>query len=955
MGSTPSRRTFLKASTSVALLAATSDMAVSFGAFAKEGLDPLATGFRAPEGDARPITIWQWMNGCVSKEGITADLEAFKAAGLGGVQQFMIGGGQATLDDPSVAILNPKWRELMKYAIDECARLGLSFGTHNSPGWDASAGSWVRVEDSMQKLVWSGTVVAGGKQFNGTLARPDIDPKWDYYRDIAVLAVPDGDIIARSAVIDLSVQMAPDGRLTWQAPAGKWTLIRFGHTTNGRTSAITAPLSAAGLHCDMMSRAAVSNYWQGYPAEIVKLAASEAGKAFTRFEIDSYEAGPQDWTPLMFDAFRARRGYELRPWLPVLAGRTLESREQTERFQRDWRKTIAELFADNYYGYMTELANQTPGMELVIEPYATGPGAPFDSLDVGGKGNALMCEFWQAPAQWGWDSIKPVASAAHRTGKTLVYAEAFTGQPQYAWRQDPYALKATGDRAFCTGVNRFAFHASAHNPWPAMKPGMTMGWWGTQFGPGQTWWEHGGPEWIAYLSRCQYMLQQGVFASDLCYLLNASATPKMPKGYEGDIVAEDDVVKRMTVRDGRIGFPEGTRYSALILPDSRSMTPGLLKKIRQLIMDGAIVIGSRPERAPGLEHYPACDDEVKTLAASIWEGAPAGERNLGQGRIFWGVPLETALSRAGIGPDVKLPDNAPVLWTHRSHPDAEIYFLSNQKDEAVAVTASFRQSGLVPQLWHADSGMITAARDWTTTGAYSDVKLAFDPGGSVFVVFRKASAALVEEPGKAVEVGRVALDGPWEIQFPPAMGAPDRVIIEDLRSWSEHSVEGVKHFSGTAVYVKEVRLSSKDQRRSQQVVLDLGRVRNIATVVVNGVAFPALWKPPFQVDISKALKRGANRVEVQVTNLWPNRLIGDEQWPDDSVWGDEQTFTYVTPPAKIGRPMTEIPEWLSQQKPRPSEMRRAFTTYKFFRAGDALLESGLLGPVNLLMLRPQVA
>lgn len=948
------RRGFLRSSTALGVFALSAGSGLAQTVHGAMPADALSAGFRAPDGEARPLTIWQWMNGCVSKAGITADLEAFKAAGLGGVQQFMIGGSQATVTDPEIGILSPKWRELMRFAIEECARLGLSFGTHNSPGWDASAGSWVSVEQSMQKLVRTSILVSGPKRLHVKLPRPDVDPKWDFYRDIAVLAVPEIDPVPKNAIVDLTDRLKADGSLEWKVPPGKWTIIRYGHTANGKTNSATAPLSASGLHCDMMSRSALDAYWEGYPEEIVKLAGAQAGKAFTRFEIDSYEAGGQDWTPLMAEAFKARRGYDLLPWLPALDGRTIESAEQTQRFKRDWRKTIASLFADNYYGYMTELANRTPGIELVIEPYATGRDAPFDSLDVGGKGNALMCEFWQAPAQWGWDSVKPTVSAAHRTGKRLVYAEAFTGQPQYAWRQDPYALKATGDRAFCGGVNRFAFHAAAHNPWPQVKPGMTMGWWGTQFGPGQTWWEHGGPEWIAYLTRCQYLLQQGVFTSDLCYLLNASGTPKMPAGYEGDIVAESDVLSGLSVRDGRLGFAGGTHYSVLILPDDPAMTPALAARIKALILDGATVIGPKPQRSPSLEQYPKCDQEVAEIAASVWGDAPAGERALGKGRIVWGKPLDQVLADLGIQPDVRLEGTSRLYWIHRSHPDAEIYFLSHPGDTAVTTTVSFRQSGMTPELWFADTGEIVPAQNWVVSGGRTEVTLPFDPSGSVFVVFRKPSAAATARVPLRAETMRRTLDGPWQVTFPTGLaGAVDTHTFAQLQSWSRHDTAEVRYFSGTAEYRKTVAMTRGDLKGARNLVLDLGQVKNIATVVVNGEVFPALWKPPYRVDVTRALKPGKNDIVVRVTNLWPNRLIGDEQWPDDSVWGEEQTFGYVTPSATIGRPLIEIPDWLANGTARPSPQRRTMGSYKFFKKDDALLESGLLGPVALVTTAPK--
>ncbi|MEO6079881.1 MAG: glycosyl hydrolase [Steroidobacteraceae bacterium] len=941
-GSRPTtRRMFLGTTAAASVMCLSSGRSpVWAAASASENSDPLAAGFQSPRGDARPLAIWQWMNGCVSREGITADLEAYKRAGLGGVQQFMIGGSQSLLDDPTVKILNPKWRSLMAFAVDECARLGLSFGTHNSPGWDASAGPLVKVDESMQKLVWSQTVVEGSARFDGLLARPNVDPKWDYYRDAAVLAAPEGDVVAAADIMDLTSLMTADGRLNWAAPPGKWSVLRFGHTTNGRTNAGTSPASGAGLHCDMMSRPAVEAYWKTYPAEVIKLAGAEAGRTMVRFEIDSYESGPQDWTPLMRQEFATRRGYEVLPWLLVLAGRTVSSKEQSDRFKSDWNKTIAELFTENYYGYITELANRTPGVEMMIEPYATGRGAPFDSLDVGGEGNAVMGEFWQAPSTWGWDSLKTVSSAAHRTGKRLVYAESFTGQPPYAWRQDPYALKATGDRAFCAGVNRMAFHAAAHNPWPTMKPGMTMGWWGTQFGPGQTWWEHGGPEWIAYLTRCQYLLQQGVFASDLCYLLNASGTPKMPNGYEGDIFGEKDVLTRISVRDGRLILSNGGSYSAMVLPSSDVMTPALARKIQQLVADGAIVIGPKPVRSPSLTDYPACDREVARIAADVWgDTAAAAQRAYGKGRIVWGMSLDDALKEAGIKPDVEVEGDASLLWTHRTHPEAEIYFLSNQKDESLATTVSFRQNGLKPELWHADTGMIARPQEWSVSGNRTNIKLSLDPSGSVFVVFRaKPSSAIQNQAAADGQAMTLSVDGAWEIQFAQGMGAPSRISIKELASWSENSAPGVRYFSGTATYSKKVEIPSSRARRASRVIIDLGRVKNIATVVVNGTTFPTMWKPPFRTDISKALKPGNNLIEVRVTNLWPNRLIGDEQEPDDCVWGK---------PTTVGKPLAEVPAWLVEGRSRPSAGRRTFTTYKFFTKEDTLFESGLLGPVTL--------
>src|SRR5581483_1600803 len=298
---------------------------------------------------ARPLIIWQWMNGVVNKEGITADLEAYKKAGLGGVQNFQIGGpNQVLIDDPGVQVGNEKWRELMRFAMDECARLGLSFGTHNCPGWSSSAALYVKAEDSMQKLVWSELKVSGPAKLPLKIEQPKVDPKWNYYRDIAVLALPDEAEVPLKSVVDLTTKMDASGLLQWDVPAGKWIILRFGHTTNGKTNFAQSPPSGVGLECDKLSREAVERYWSGYPTMLLDIAGKNAGTALTRIEIDSYEAGPQDWTPAMLAEFKKRRGYDLLPWLPALAKRTLDNKTLTKRFQRDWNQTIADLFADNY-------------------------------------------------------------------------------------------------------------------------------------------------------------------------------------------------------------------------------------------------------------------------------------------------------------------------------------------------------------------------------------------------------------------------------------------------------------------------------------------------------------------------------------------------------------------------------------------------------------------------------
>ncbi|MEA3188597.1 MAG: (4-O-methyl)-D-glucuronate---lignin esterase [Chthoniobacter sp.] len=914
-----------------------------------EASDSQTESFRNPPESARPLIIWQWMNGVVSKEGITADLEAYRKAGLGGVQNFQIGGpNQVLIDDPSVQIGNERWCELMRFAMDECARLGLSFGTHNCPGWSSSAAPYVKAEDSMQKLIWTEVKASGSAKVSLKLEQPKVDPKWNYYRDIAVLALPDQPEVPVESVIDLTAKMDASGELNWDAPAGQWIILRFGHTTNGRTNVEQAPPSGVGLECDKLSRAAVERYWAGYPAMLLDIAGKNAGTSFTRIEIDSYEAGPQDWTPAMLAEFKKRRGYDLLPWLPALAKKALENVALTKRFQRDWSQTIADLFADNYYLFMDELARRTPGMNLLVQPY----GGPFDTPTASGGQSLLCAEFWTRP-DWGWSSVIPVASAAHTLGKPLVYGEGFTCWPLSAWQDDPRSLKPVGDRAFSEGVNAVMLHAAAQNPWPTVKPGMTFGKWGTQFSPGQTWWENAGTEWFAYLARCQALLQRGLFVGDLCYLLEGKKATPRPTGYAGDACGEQAFLTRMFAQEGRLALPDGMSYRVLVMPDSHSMTVPIARKLRQLVQDGAVVVGPKPMESPGLEDYPACDAEIKKIGEEVWgdcDGKAVKEHRFGKGRVLWGKPLTEVLNEIQVQPDVQLSDVSDIRWIHRRESDTDVYFVSNQKDQPVEVSVSFRVAGRLPELWHADTGVMEPAPHWQKSDdGRTTVLLNLDPVGSVFVVFRQptdsAGTGLQKPPTPVIATLKV--EGSWELRFPSGWGAPDKVSLEKLASWTDNENAGVKYFSGTATYEKEIEVPATFVGPERAVFLDLGEVKNIATVEVNGENCGTLWKPPFRADISRALKSGRNKLEIGVTNLWPNRMIGDEQEPDDAECGEP--FQYIYAPGKpiIGRMLARVPQWLVEGKPRPSKGRHTFVSFKFFTKDSPLLPSGLLGPVNV--------
>lgn len=765
--------------------------------------------FANPPSEARPLMIWQWMDGVVSREGITADLEAYSKAGLGGVQQFLIGGPlQGEIRDTTNAVGTDNWKQLMQHAIRECHRLGLSFGTHNCPGWSSSAYPTVRPEDSMQKLVWTDTIVDGGRKVKLDLRQSQVDPQWNYYADIAVLAMPDGKKVQLESIIDLT------GNASWIFPKGKWRIIRFGHTTNGRTNVNNAPYGGVGLECDKMSREAVRKFWNSYPALLLQLAGENAGKTFNRIEIDSYEAGPQDWTPLMCDEFSSRRGYELLPWLPALTGVTVDDAKATTRFKKDWQETITDLFAECYYGEMQKLASQTPGMQLLIQPY----GKPLNTLKCARQGESLLCaEFW-VHNNWGWPHIPQVTSAAHQLGRRLVYAEGFTCTPLIAWKDDPQSLKPYADKAFCQGINRLMLHAGAQNPWPDVLPGMTFGKWGTQFTPGQTWWRSGGARLLFdYFSRCQALLQLGDYVDDY------------------------------------------------------TRTKGSLQK-----------------------------------------------------------------------------DVDSVEWIHRRNQDTDLYFIVNAKDGQREVSLSVQGVGRIPEIWYPESGRKEEAVCWKTEGGMTKVTLTMEPHESVFFILRQPSTANSNalQTTKAAVSKTIDISRSWTVSFPEGWDAPEHIQLDSLTSWSTNAEKGVRYFSGTARYQHTLK-QRLPHKKGTRYVLDLGEVKNLARIFVNGKEVAHLWKKPFRCDVTEYLNSKENVIEVDVTNLWVNRMIGDEMEPDDIEWCEPFIYDYAPGKPEVGRFMKSVPQWLSSGSPRPSKGRHTVVSFKFFKATDALLPSGILGPVKL--------
>lgn len=1135
-------------------------------------------GFVNPPASAKPHTWWHWMNGNISKEGITADLEAMAEAGIGGAQIFNAAEG---IPHGGVMFNSPEWIEMVRFASEEATRLGLEICLHNCGGWSSSGGPWNTAENSMKIVVISELQVVGAEKV--MKAPPQPKAHKDFYRDIAILAFPtpekdsentaierfndkifinrgmvhyddplkptEKQAVNPDAIVDITTFLSGDNPKGWDVPAGDWTILRLGYTSNGRNNH-PAPTEGTGLECDKLSREALKAHWDGHVAKILDAigAANINGKTgLNNVLIDSYEVGTQNWTQGFEKEFQKRTGYSIIKYLPVLNGVVVGSPRLTERFLWDFRRVIADMFAENYSLYFGELAHEA-GLLYSLEPYGNSPS---DDIQYGSFCDIPMGEFWQNSGHSvDIGNSKLPASIAHVYGKKFVGAEAFTAAPDGGkWLKDAYDIKAQGDAAYCGGINRMIYHRYAHQPWaePTYYPGMTMGQWGTHFERTITWWKQA-KDWLRYQARVQFMLQEGLFVADVLFYSGEGApnelrNTSLPAGYDYD-GCDTKALKMLKVKDGLLTLPSGMTYRMLVLPKDETMSPEVLETIDRLADAGAkIVAQQKPIYAPGLKNYPESDRKLKTSLDRVWA------------KLITDKTPEQAVKEIAKPDFISGDPSASLKYIHRNIDGADVYFVCTPALRGCDVECTFRVSGMTPELWHPESGRIETAAVYSEKDGLTTVPLRFDPSGSVFVVFRKPAAEehlisldfqaekdptehrpnlkilkaeygffaeegfekcfdvtarvqkavaegkrairanngemggdpaygtiknlriiytlsgaakvdevkedqsitlpegavvkhayygvtanvpevepvqqltniakslseLVQEGVLNVKVGNelnggkdaapglpkqvrveysvdgvkglvriaengrlllppkpeetipvplwdvtvtpegkavfgawrtgvfeaawksgkketfksiavpkpVEITGDWTLSFPAGWGAPEKVTLGKLISWTEHPDAGVKYFSGTAVYDKTFEWNAT-RNTSQRLILDLGYLKNFAEVKLNGKQLPLLWKPPYRLDVTDILKQGANTLQISVTNLWPNRLIGDEQQPDDLQWE--------------GIRLKEIPQWVKDGKNSPTG-RYTFTTWHHWKKDDKPLSSGLFGPV----------
>lgn len=952
--------------------------------------DDLYRNFLAPALPYRPGCYWWWFNGLVSREGITRDLEEFKAKGFGEVYLINTSGGLGGAQVPQGArLLSDEWRELYRHALEEAARLGIVVGVNFSSGW-CMGGPWIKPEDAGRWFLQSKLQVTGPQRFSGKLPLPGNRDGYDHvfnppgfkdyidlplekldYRDTAVVAfrvedetrsrfrepltallpaktnrkdasnfIKSKDVmtpvlepwhsgeddrpIAVQDVVDITDKMGEDGHLEWEVPAGKWVILRTGHRMTGSKLLIAQP-EANGLSVDWFSSKAVDLQFEHLGKILIGDAGKLTGTTLKYLGDDSFEDGFPNWTHAILEKFRYYRKYDPTPYLPVLNGYIIGSAEISDRFLHDYRKTVADMMADEHYGHF---AKRCHGYGMLVRNEGAGPSRSgtmcMDTLKNLGRSDLPTGEFWlglRHDEEGGLDEnqsygitrleggqnkvTKMVASAAHIYGKKTASAESFTSFRH--WLDYPGNMKQATDRAFCEGINQLLVHTSTATRPEDGKPGYEYGA-GTHFNPNVTWWSHSAP-FLTYIARCQYLLQQGLFVADVLYYNGDVAPnivapkhtdPSLGKGYDYDVCNEEVLLTRLSVKNGRIVLPDGMSYRLLVLPDDKRMPVPVIEKIRELVNAGATVAGPKPGQDPGLHNFPSSDATVRRIAEEVWASP----------RVHAGITVREILLNAGVQPDFAYDDpDAFIDFIHRRDGDTEIYFIANRNNRPEKVQATFRVANRQPVLWDAVTGERRALRVSGTASGSTTVPLEFEPFQSMFIIF----SGPLKQKGGGVNFPAVRelqeFKGAWNVQFDTEWGGPASVVFPELMDWTQHPDEGIRYYSGSATYVREFDMDVMAPAGTK-VLLDLGTVKNIASVKLNGEDLGIVWTFPWRVDISKALKAKGNRLEVEVINLWPNRLIGDARLPAEQ----RLTHTNIT-----------------------------------LKKDAVLLPSGLLGPVRVLV------
>lgn len=930
----------------------------------------LEAGFDNPEAQYRPRTWWHWMNGNVTRDGIRKDLEWMDRAGISGVFLFDAAHSTPQIVDERVVYMSEAWDDALAYTLDVADSLGMEFYIASSPGWSLTGGPWVSCEDAQKKVVWSELAVRGGSHvqvelplppscsgpYQDELAFPKDPDRYRWYRDLYVIAVkapvadkarvlhsevkagfkmdytvsdhfrtPEtDDFTALEDVVDLS-DRCRDGVLDWDAPDGEWKVFRFGCSLIGHTNG-PAPVEATGLEVDKLDAGAVRRYFDNYLSLYANATGGRFGKGgICGMVIDSYESGKSTWTPKMEEEFLARRGYSLRPWLPVLTGQIIGSAEMSERFLFDWRQTLGELLAENHYDAANDILHPM-GIIRYSESHEERRAFTGDGMAVKRSADVPMSAFW-VRYRAGWYALYPGAEAdlresssvAHIYGQNVCAAESFTTNGRIgkwdgfgAYRCHPGNLKRVADAAMAQGLNRFVVHTSVHQPLDDVFPGLGLSTYGQWFTRHDTWAEEA-RSWTDYLSRSCYMLQQGRNVADIAYFYgeDKNVTGRfyeqrvcIPRGWNYDFVGGDALLGGLRVEGGELVSVSGLHYRMLALDNElRYVSIPVLEKIAEIARAGVLVCGPRPLAPANLA---ATDEEFAALVADIWDSGRANVTEVPsccEGEELSSA-MASAFARGSVQPDVAGMTDS-LSFVHRSLGREQIYWVANICSRPRTVELSLRCDGFRPEIWHADTG-VREPVEWRREDGRTVVTLPMSRDDAQFIVFAEKTDLSGESLRGREETLVAQVEGPWTVGLHQKGLEPHEVVFDALADLSQSDDPYVRYYSGTAVYrcTFEASVPAADE-----VWIDLGEVHNMARVILNGRDLGLAWKSPYRLNVAGALVDGVNALEIRVINSWSNRLIGDESLE--------------------------------------AENRSTWTASRFYEADDELEVSGLIGPVGI--------
>jgi hypothetical protein len=966
------------------------------------GYTQLKNGFLNPPPESRLRCYWWWLNSMATRESITHDLEEMKKNGYGGASLVDAGSSDYQVARKTTAgpvFMSPQWMELYKHAVKEAERIGIELSVNVQSGWNPGGPS-ITPEFALKKIVYTETEVTGGQKISMELPQPE---KKLLYQDIMVQAIRKREgipvkneaiknwtkksfnepigwkgvyplhelredytgtgselALRKDEIIDLTSSFK-NNRLEWNAPEGKWIIVRYGYTCTGaRTS--TNSDGWEGLSVDHLNPEAFGLFSKTVIIPLIE-AAQSVGNSVKYLQTDSWEMSIVSWTNHFPEEFKRFRGYDIQKYMPVLTGRIVESRDETDRFLHDFRKTIGDCVAENHYRLFYNLAHK---YGLGIHPESGGPhSAPVDALRVMGISDFPQGEFWAVANTHRIKdderlSVKQSACVAHTNGKRFVAAEGPTSiGPQ--WERSPKDLKGNIDRVFCSGVNRIVWHTFTSSPKEFGLPGNEY-FAGTHLNPNVTWWRQA-KDFISYLDRCSFMLQQGIFVADVLYYYGDDVPnfvflkedyPELDFGYDWDKCSKEIILNRVSFDGEKIVLPDGMSYRVLVLAPEKSIDLDVLRKIELLVNAGMTVISPRPEKPSGLTGFPESDNELKAITDRLWgktDGKSLTENRVGKGRVIWGQNINKVLDGMNVKPDFGFKSNGAKTsldYIHRKTSKQDLYFISNRfarkgiddfefryltdlPDRYEQAECAFRVSGKVPQLWDPKTGELTEILCYREERGHTVIPINLEPEGSVFVVFNDAPAEkhiiaiqkdkkpyfpdnqfetketsyidIIKKDGKkSVSVfvpgeydltwsdgkhelvpadkttAEKELSGKWLIYFDPKWGGPAKTETDELKSWTKFSDPGIKYYSGTARYEKSFTLTATEIK-GKRLFLNLGNVQEMASVKINGNQLQVIWSAPFKFDITSFVKEGTNQVEVEVVNMWPNRLIGDARLP----------------------------------------------------------------------------